>query len=232
MTAMRPTGAPRIHRLLREEGLRIGRKRVARLMRCNGLVAKSKRRFRPQGEVGKQHLVAFSRPKSEAVTDCNQLWVGDVTYIKCGARYVYLAAVMDFYNRQIVGWHVGHQRGGQLAVMALKRAIERHRPPAGLIFHSDQGIEYANYALRSLLYLYGIQQSMSRRGNCYGNAHMESFFHTLKTECLYHEQLDRLDQAQMLLFQYIDAFYNTRRPHSSLDYLSPEEYQNRHASGR
>lgn len=225
-------GYPRIHALLAKDGVQVGRKRIARLMRSAGLVAKAKRRFRPKGHRSDHYLVGHHRPAVETLTDCHQVWVADVTYIKCQQRYVYLSAIMDLYSRQIVGWHLSRKIGAQIVLKALDRAVAQHQPRQGIYFHSDQGIEYANYALSSRLHNYGFCQSMSRRGNCYDNAHMESFFHSLKTECLHHRRFDSLDEVQAEVFQYIEAFYNTRRCHSSLNYLSPNEYATAHVKLR
>lgn len=225
-------GAPRIHQLLAERGVCVGRKRIARLMRHAGLVAKAKRRFRRQGNYGHQYQAGFHRPEATSLTACHQVWVADTTLIKVGERFAYLAAVMDLHSRQIVGWRLGHRNGANLTGRALQTAIDTHRPAAGLVYHSDQGIEYANYAIAATLTRHGYEQSMSRRGNCYDNAHMESFFHTLKTECLHHRAFRCLEELQKELFQYIEAFYNTRRCHSSLGYLSPKEYATQHDKHR
>jgi transposase InsO family protein len=217
-------GSPRIHAELAARGLAVGRKRVARLMRGAGLVAKAKRRFKNRPHGGDHYLVDYRRPKAQAVTASNQLWVADVTYIKAGASHVFLAAVMDLYHREIVGWNLSGNRKADLVVTALRNAVARTRPPRDVVFHSDQGIEYASYALKDLLHRHGFIQSMSRRGNCYDNAHMESFFHSLKTEWLHHQRFERLAQVRGAVFQYIEGFYNTRRSHSSLGYRSPLNY--------
>lgn len=225
-------GSPRIHRILAEDGIRVGRKRVARLMRQAGLLAKAKRRFKSKAHLGDKYLVGRRRPDAGALTQANQLWVADITYIRMQHRHVYLASVMDLFNRKIVGWHLSQKRDGRLTREALKNAIRDERPPPGLVFHLDQGIEYASYALRSVLTANGIEQSMSRRGNCYDNAHMESFFHSLKTECLYHYRLTDPATIGKIEFRYIEAFYNRERRHSSLGYLSPLEYQRQHENDR
>ena len=217
-------GSPRIHRLLAEQGVRVGRKRVARLMRRAGLLAKSKRRFKQKAHAGDKYLVEHHRPRVAALTQRNQFWVADITYIRSGSTYAYLAVVMDLFNRQIIGWHLSSRRTALLTTLALTRAIESQRPPRGVVFHSDRGIEYASYVLRTTLTRHGFVQSMSRRGNCYDNAHMESFFHSLKTECLNHFRFGGMEEVRARVFQYIEAFYNTRRPHSSLGYLSPVAY--------
>lgn len=225
-------GSPRIHRLLADDGIRVGRKRVARLMRRAGLLAKAKRRFRSKAHVGDKYRVHRRRPDATKLTGANQIWVGDITYVRMGERHLYLAVVMDLFNRKVVGWYLSQKRDGRLTMEAMNRALQRERPAPGLVFHSDQGIEYASYALRSLLNAHGIEQSMSRRGNCYDNAHMESFFHSLKTECLYHYRLPDPGTIEKLVFRYIEAFYNRERRHSSLGYLSPSAYQARHENDR
>jgi transposase InsO family protein len=225
-------GSPRIHQQLSLQGVRVSRKRIARLMRGAALVAKSRRRFRRKGHRGDHYLVGWHRPKVSALRACNQLWVADITYIKKHDRHVYLSAIMDLYSREIVGWHLSRHLGAQIVIKALAKAVQQHNPPSGVVFHSDQGIEYANYALAAVLHNHGFAQSMSRRGNCYDNAHMESFFHSLKTECLHHCHFYDLEQVRAEVFQYIEAFYNTRRCHSSLGYLSPKEYARQHDNHR
>jgi len=225
-------GSPRIHQLLAEDGVRVGRKRVARLMRRAGLLAKAKRRFKSKAHVGDKYLVPRRRPDADGLTAANQVWVADITYIRMGQQHLYLAVVMDLFNRKVVGWYLSQKRDGRLTMEALNRAIRSERPSPGLVFHSDQGIEYASYALRTVLASHGIEQSMSRRGNCYDNAHMESFFHSLKTECLYHYRLTDPGTIERLVFRYIEVFYNRERRHSSLGYLSPQQYQERHDDDR
>lgn len=217
-------GSPRVHATLRQLGLVCNRKRIARLMKQNDIVSKMKRKF-----IVRYRKYEFHRChpnlllKRSAPTAVNQVWVGDMTYIRVNGVMCNLAVVMDLYNRKIVGWAFAKQRGGMLAVEALQMAIETQKPNKGLIFHSDQGTDYATHALREFLSKHEITQSMSRAGCCWDNANMESFFHTLKTEMVYFQSFKTMQEAAVYIMDYI-TFYNSKRIHSSLNYLTPNEY--------
>jgi len=221
-------GSPRVHQELRAQGWRTARKRVARLMREQGLRARSRRRFRTttdsrHGLPVCENLLArnFARPAP------NRAWVTDITYIWTAQGWLYLAAILDLYSRQVVGWSMSARIDRQLALNALAMALDHRQPPAGLLHHSDRGSQYASSQYQRLLQQHGIAASMSRRGDCWDNAVAESFFATLKVELVYQCQWRNRAQARSAIFEYIELFYNRRRRHSSLGYLSPIDFENR-----
>lgn len=223
-------GSPRVYQALKEEGVSIGKKRVERLMCEAGLKARCVRvtrrtpalkHFREAGENLLQHM---GMP-----TGCNQVWVGDVTYLKLNGRWQYLSTVMDMYSRRILSWSLSSHRRAALTVMTLTQALKRRGYPNGLVFHSDRGIEYLGYEFRAILKQHGIRQSFNRAGHCTDNAIMESFFHTLKGELIRHSRYENEAALRKALSGYINGFYNRTRMHSSLNYLSPVEYERRTA---
>jgi putative transposase len=189
-------GSPRIHRDLHALGIHVGRKRVARLMRANGLRAVrgyKKRRFKS----GAPAVVASNHLGQDFRVDCpNKIWVTDITYLRCNSGWAYLAAIMDLYSRKIVGWQVGVKQNTNLVIDALRLAINRRTPEAGLTVHSDQGSQYSSYDWLKFLKSYGLKQSMSRRGNCYDNAAKESFFSSLKMERVQKRIYQSLDELR------------------------------------
>jgi len=219
-------GSPRIYAELRDEGKGWGRHRVARIMREEGLRARCARRFRWIA-TKREELPAspdLLRRKFEASAP-NRVWVGDVTIIRTGEGWLYLAMLLDLFSRKVVGWATSASPRQELALEALQMAIEQRRPRPGLIHHSDRGGQYSSAEYQNLLDRHGIRCSMSRPGNCLDNAVAESFFHTLKTEWIYHAHYNTRRDARLAIFEYIEGFYNTKRRHSSLDYQSPEEYE-------
>jgi transposase InsO family protein len=224
----RTYGSPRIQEALRRTGERCGKNRVARLMRQQGLRAKQKRRFRPQ-TTQSQHALPVPEnwlAKVPTPTRPNQIWVSDITYLPTGEGWLYLAVVLDACSRKVVGWQVEDHLETSLVTEALKQARQRRGHAPGLLHHSDRGVQYASSAQRALLATYHITASMSRKGNCYDNAMAESFFATLKTEAFTQTAAQTKAQTKRELFEYIEAFYNTRRFHSALDYQSPVEFEN------
>lgn len=223
-------GSPRVFQALKEEGVSIGKKRVERLMREAGLKARCVRvtRHTPAlkhfREAGENILQQLGKP-----TGCNQVWVGDVTYLKLNGRWQYLCTVMDVYSRRILAWSLSQHRRTSLTVMTLKQALKRRGYPKGLVFHSDRGIEYLGYEFRGAIKQYDIRQSFNRAGHCTDNAMMESFFHTLKAELIRHSKYENVTALRKALSGYINGFYNRSRMHSSIDYLSPIEYERRAA---
>jgi len=215
-------GSPRIHRVLRGGGARVGEKRVARLMRAAGLMGRVVRVTRRAPGVHRFFEATDNLRVATAPTAPNQQWVGDVTYLKANGRPWFLAAVMDVYSRRIVGWAIGADRTVTLTARAIQRAL-RTRAPAR-IFHSDRGIEYAAYRYRALLTQHGIRPSTNRPRRCQDNAHMESFFHTLKTEWIRGRTFATFGELEAALTTYI-RFYNHHRLHSGIDYHTPEEYE-------
>ena len=223
-------GSPRVFQQLKAQGEKVGRKRVESIMRQQGWQGKSPRRCTPRttDSAHGQPVAANVLDRDFTATAPDQKWVADITYIATGEGWLYLAAVMDVFSRRIVGWSVADHLRADLVEEALGRAITTRRPrrEAGLVHHSDRGVQYASGSFQALLARHGIVCSMSRKGNCYDNAAMESFFGTLKTEL--DEPLPTRAAAQLALFEYIEVFYNRQRLHSTLGYLSPAAYEEKH----
>jgi putative transposase len=219
-------GSPRITAELRDNGIQCGKNRIARLMRENGIKAKTKRRFTATTKSRHDLLVAENLLKRKFSTDAaNKVWFSDITFIWTKEGWTYLAAILDAYNRQIVGWSMNDRLNHSILADALDKALRGRKPEAGLIFHSDRGTQYASYAFRDLMDRCGFVPSMSSTGNCYDNAIIESFFHTLKTELIYFEKYQTRREAHGSVFEYIEVFYNRVRKHSSLNYCSPVEFE-------
>lgn len=220
-------GSPRLQVLLRRQGQRHGRNRIARLMRLGGLFGRQKRRYRIQTTQSRHGFaIAPNRlAQRPAPSAPNQVWVADVTYLPAQEGWLYLAAVLDLYSRKIVGWAISPRNDSALVLQAWTMAREHRRPPRHLLFHSDRGSTYASADFRRALQQASVVSSMSRAGNCYDNATMESFWSTLKWELVYRQDLTSLAQAQARLFDYIEVFYNRQRLHSALNYLSPVDFE-------
>jgi transposase InsO family protein len=221
-------GSPRITRELKKAGFCCGRHRVARIMRCERVVGRAPRRFRVQTtDSNHSHPIAPNRLAAmDAPAGPNKVWVTDITYVPLPhGRWAYVAAVMDLFSRVIVGWAIDTTLETNLVIRALTMALARRRPAPGLIVHSDRGVQYASAPFRELLSKHGLIPSMSRRANCYDNAAMESFWSTFKMERLYRRPPVDSHELRRTAFQYIEAFYNTRRQHSSLGYLSPLDFE-------
>jgi transposase InsO family protein len=219
-------GSPRIHAVLKEQGVQCGRKRVARLMRERGISAKSRRRKMKTTESDHKNPVAPNLLQRDFTADAaNTKWVADITGIETGEGWLYLAAIVDIYSRFVVGWAMGKERDEQLITNAAVMALARRRPEAGLIHHSDRGSQYTSQGYQKLLHQYGILISMSGKGDCYDNALMESFFGTLKEECVERQAFKTRAEARNAVFEYIEVFYNRQRKHSSLEYASPSIYE-------
>lgn len=219
-------GSPRVTKELRESGHCCGEQRVARLMRRHGIKAKTVRKFRVTTNSKHNHTVAENLLARRFTVACpNAVWVSDITYIWTTEGWLYLAAVMDLYARRIVGWAMSHRIDGELTLAALRQALTHRRPSAGLIHHSDRGKQYAADDYQKLLRDHGAVGSMSRKGNCWDNAPMESFFGTLKQELVYQERFVTRDDAKAKIFEYIEVFYNRQRRHSSAGSLSPVEFE-------
>jgi transposase InsO family protein len=220
-------GAPRIELELCKRGRCHGRNRVARLMREKGLCGRQKGRYRVQTtDSNHDEPIAPNRlaaaPKATAP---NQLWVADITYIETKEGWLYLAAILDLYSRRIVGWAMGERIDTALVLSALAMALLHRNPPANLIFHTDRGVQYASGDYRQALNDASLTASMSRRGNCYDNATMESFWATLKLELVYRRCFDTRAHARAQIFDYIETFYNRQRAHSALDHQSPVDFE-------
>lgn len=220
-------GSPRIFDQLRDEGVACGKKRVERLMRDNAIKAKQTKRYLPQTTDSQHNLPIASNllNRQFARQRRDEAWVADITYIPTQEGWLYLAAVMDLFSRKIVGWSVGERMTRHLPLRALHMAKQRRRPSAGLIHHSDRGSQYASADYQRELASDGIVCSMSRKGNCYDNAVMESFFHTLKVEAVHDERFETRRSAFAAISDYIEVFYNRQRRHSSLGGMSPAAFE-------
>lgn len=220
-------GAPRVQMHLRGQGQRHGRNRIARLMRAQGLYGRQKKRYRVVTTDSKHdHPIAPNRLAAAPVASrSNQLWVADITYVRSAASWVYVAAIMDLYSRRIVGWAVGQHLNTALVLSALNMALCHRQPPAGLVFHSDRGVQYASMEYRQALEAAQMVASMSRKANCYDNAAMEAFWSTLKLELIYRRVFQDAAQVRQALFDYVEVFYNRQRLHSSLGYRSPADFE-------
>lgn len=220
-------GSPRILAVLRSQGRRHGRARVARLMKDRGLCGRKKGRYRVQttdsnhnNPIAPNRLAVAPQP-----TGPNQVWVGDITYIQTQQGWLYLAAILDLYSRKIVGWAMEPSIDTALVLSALTMALHHRQPSGHLLFHSDQGVQYSAGLFRQALDKANLTPSMSRRGNCYDNATMESFWSTLKLELVYRQNFSSHSHAQTEIFNYIETFYNPKRIHSALNHLSPADFE-------
>jgi transposase InsO family protein len=221
-------GAPRIYRELSDEGISCSRKRVARLMREEEIAAKRKHRRVNTTKRDESHPVAPNLLNREFTASApNKKWVTDITYIPTKQGWLYLAVMLDLYSRMVVGWSMSGNCDEKLVEHALEQALARRRPVAGLLHHSDRGSQYTSCAYQTYLQQYGLQSSMSRKGNCWDNSVMESFFGTLKDECIGETLYPSHDEARLALFTYIEVYYNRVRRHSTLGYVSPLQYEKR-----
>jgi putative transposase len=219
-------GSPRVTAELKSKGITCGNNRVARLMKINGIKAKTKRRFKATQKFKHGFLVADNLLNQRFESnEVNKVWVSDITFIRTREGWMYLAAILDVFNRQIIGWSMDSKLSHELLADALSKALRQRKPEPGVMFHSDRGTQYTSYAFRDLMERNGFIQSMSSSGNCYDNALMESFFHTLKTELIYFEKYRTRREARGSIFEYIELFYNRVRRHSALNYCSPAEYE-------
>jgi transposase InsO family protein len=223
-------GSPRVCAELQAQGVKVSENTVAKLMKRAGIASKVRRRFVVHTtDSNHEHPVApntlerrFDVREWELP---NVAWCTDITCVWTDEGWLYLAAVMDLCSRKIVGWAMAEHLRAELCLQALGMALEHRSPTAGLLHHSDRGLQYACEAYQSLLEKEGMRCSMSRTGNCYDNAAMESFFGTLKRELIYQERYATHEQARRSIFEYIEVFYNRQRKHSSLDYRSPVEFE-------
>jgi len=220
-------GVPRIKAALKREGELVGKDKVARLMKEEGLEARRKKAFRPKTTINNpsdKKSERIFKIEETKITKLNQVWVSDLTYIPTREGFSYLVTVMDLFNREIIGWDLSDSMEAKHTMKALGRALANTKgKPFEIVFHSDQGVQYCSNDVRQRLDLMEMIQSMSRKGNCYDNAFAESFFHTLKNE-LTEKMFTTKEEARKSIFEYIEGWYNTKRLHSSLGYLSPREY--------
>lgn len=219
-------GSPRVHEKLKRNGHRVSRKRVERLMRESGLFSRRKRKFKCTTDSNHKLPIAPNDldRKFEAIQP-NTKWVTDVTYVWTLEGWLYLAAIVDLCSRKVVGWSMSDSLATPLVTRALGMALRLRRPDQGLLHHSDRGCQYASREYQLMLKAHGIQCSMSRKGNCWDNAVAESFFATLKTELVHHVVFKTRTEARTAIFDFIEIFYNRQRIHSSIGYVTPEEFE-------
>ena len=223
-------GSPSIWDALIKQGYCVGEHRVARLMRQAGIRAKTVKKWRATTQSNPRLPVAENTLNRQfTVAHPNQVWAGDLTYVWTTEGWLYLAVILDLYSRLVVGWAMGHRLTVELAEQALTMALANRNPLAGLLHHSDRGSQYAATSYQLVLTTHGITTSMSRRGNCWDNACVESFFGTLKRELVYHRHYATREDAKRDIFEYLEVFYNRKRRHSTLGYDSPAEYEARTA---
>ena len=224
-------GSPRIHQELQSRGERVSRKRVARLMLQEGLRGKKKRRFRVTTNSDHAHPIAPNvldrKFAPEDVPGPDRVWVSDITYAPTREGWLYLAVIIDLASRLVVGWSMGETLETRLARGALEMALRRRRPPPGLLHHSDRGVQYASHEYREMLEEQKAVVSMSRKGNCWDNAVAESFFATLEIELIEGADWQTRNEARRAIFDFVEVWYNRQRRHSSLEYLTPAEFDKR-----
>jgi len=220
-------GSPRVHAVLRRQGRGVSRGRIERLMQRHGIraIMAPPRRIRTTDSRHDLPIAPNLIQREFTAAAPNRVWLADITYIPTGEGWLYLAAIMDLFSRKIVGWAMRDYMHSELASSALTMALRLQRPEDGLIHHSDRGVQYASKAYRDILSEARITASMSRTADCYDNAPMESFFHTLKTELVHHRQYQTRTEAQRDIFAYIEGFYNRVRLHSAIGYLPPIEME-------
>ena len=222
-------GSPRIHAQLRHQNIRVGKKRVARLMKAGGVVVRIRRRFRITTDSKHGHPVApnlvarrFGVAQIGAVNRC---WASDITYIDTQQGWLYLAVILDLRSRRVVGWSMSQSLEEQIVLDALRMALARRQPGPGIVHHSDRGSQYAGEACQTLLRDHGMVCSMSRRGDCWDNAVVESFNATIKTELIYRTRWNTREEARAAIYKYIETWYNAKRLHSTLGYQSPIAFE-------
>lgn len=225
-------GSPRIHDALKEEEPGVGRRRISRLMAEEGLCGKPRKRFVVTTDSAHDYEVAPNLlGRHFDVAEPNTVWAGDITYIPTAQGWLYLAVVIDLFSRRVVGWSMATHMRAELVIDALEMAVAAREPAPGLLFHSDRGCQYASDAFQRRLRTHGMRASMSRRGNCWDNAAVESFFRTLKVEGLPDDKPCATHQdARLTVFDFIEGFYNRTRKHSYLGYISPAQYEERLAA--
>lgn len=219
-------GSPRVHQALVKRGFGVNHKRVERIMRELGIRARISSVYYLNARLHRLYdttdNLRLGTPEPNGI---NQVWVGDVTYLRVGKCWHYLAAIMDVFSRKIVGWTLSKRKSVEATMDALKKALRKRQPSAGLIFHTDRGIEFASYRFQDVLKARGALPSMNRKRCFQDNAHIESFFHSIKGELIRGRKFKTHAELRNALYSYIDCFYNTSRLHSGIDYHSPVEYE-------
>lgn len=219
-------GSPRVYHALKREGIRVGEKRVARLMREHGLQARALKTYSKPAKVKFFYKeIENQRKVLDKPTTINQQWSGDITYLKVGARWHYLAVVLDLFSRRIIGWAFGKNKTTKLTMKALRLAIDKRKPEGDVLFHTDRGAEYRAHVVQQFLLKHNIKASMNRPGCCTDNAEVESFFHSLKADLIRGNSFQTEDKLRSKLKGYLNYFYNRQRLHSSLGYRTPAEFE-------
>jgi len=219
-------GSPRIYDELKGMGHNVGKTKVERVMKKNGIRAKTKRKFRVTTDSKHNLPVAPNLlDRNFQPEKPNETWASDITYVWTKEGWLFLAVIVDLFSRQVVGWSLDKTMTKELVCSALRQAYFRRKPGTGLVFHSDRGSQYCSKEFRQHLRQYRMLQSQSRVANCWDNACVESFFHTLKTEMIYHEDFKTREQAHRAIFEWVEAFYNRKRKHSTLGYKSPVDFE-------
>lgn len=219
-------GSPRIYLELKNQGVRCSRKTVALIMQLEGIRARAARKYRATTNSKHQLTVADNLLNRDFKPPApNRVWAGDITYLWTREGWMYLAVFLDLYSRRVVGWAVSKRIDTALVSMAFQRAIARRSPAPGLIIHSDRGVQYASNEFKRLLINQNAIQSMSRKGDCWDNAVVESFFHSFKVEATHGVDFKTRKEVEVEVFDYIERFYNKKRRHSSLEFMSPNDYE-------
>lgn len=226
-------GSPRVHSALKKLGKKYSRKRVAKIMQQNGIQSKIKKRWKTATKGTKDLTLVVSNLLNQnfTVNAPDRVWVSDITYIKTKTGWLYLATTLDLFSRKIIGFSMSDRIDTNLVIQALAQAVCHRVPSPGLIHHSDRGTQYTSNAFKEFIRKCGMRQSMSGRGNCYDNAVMESFYHTIKTEHVAFCDFKTREEAQISIFEYIEVFYNRERTHSTLQYQSPAQFELRYLEG-
>ncbi len=231
LQSKRRYGLRQIHHCLLRSGWLVNKKTVYRIMRSNGIYSVTKRKFKVTTKHSGKGVYAENLLKGKFEAEGpKKIWTSDITYIRTSEGWLYLAVVLDIYTRRIIGWALSERITSEIVTAALGMAIRHQNPPEGLIFHSDRGSQYRSEKVKSLLAANHFKQSMSSTGNCYDNAITESFFSTLKKELVYLRKFQTRSEARTEIFEFIEIYYNRRRQHSSLGYLSPYEFEKKNLS--
>lgn len=223
-------GSPKITNELKKQGFKCSKNRVAQIMRKNGIISKVKKKFKitTNSEHNKEIAPNLLSPVKKEINRPNFVWISDITYIWTKEGWLYLAVVIDYYTRGVIGWSMSNRITKELVINAFLMALYRKKPPQNVIFHSDRGSQYASNEFKKILKYNHFIPSMSGAGNCYDNAAAESFFHNLKVEKVYWNIYEGRNDAKRSVYDYIELYYNVRRSHSSIDYMTPKAYEEKY----